>query len=105
MKQSQDMIHLSDVLNVFDEWIARGKMYYWSQDPADIRQGLINDANEDGILSYQRAVQILYAAKTDKLIGTADAGIQYIRQEWKKLKFRGENLNKLDVDVIAATMK
>lgn len=34
MKQSQDMIHLSDVLNVFDEWIARGKMYYWSQDPA-----------------------------------------------------------------------
>lgn len=88
MKQSPDLIRIADVLKVYDEWFSRGHLYYWSQTPEQVRENLIQEANEDGILNYQRAVKILYAAQSEKLIGTANAGIQYMRQEWKKLKFR-----------------
>lgn len=87
MTQHRDRIALADAIRVFDEWLSRGRFYLWSQTPEEVRQNLIREADENGVLDYHRAVAILYAAQTSKLRGDANAGIQYIRQEWKKLKY------------------
>ena len=84
------LIRLEDVLNVFDEWVSRGHYIFWKNDVSEVRNNFIKNSNIHGIMDLNEFVWTIESAKTPKMHGQANKGLEYIKQECKKMRFEHE---------------
>jgi hypothetical protein len=71
----------SEVIRIIDEWVERGNLYYWNMSPEELK----NEIPINGIISYGEFSKIIAGAKTSKMIGCANRGLEYFKQEFKRL--------------------
>lgn len=88
--QVDKKIYLYDAIKIINEWLALGKPYYWKETPEFIIYHLkkLAENTPDNMIKYHDAVKVLNKAATIKLPGRANVGLEYFKQEWKKL-YRG----------------
>lgn len=66
------------------EWLARGHSYMWAMEPSELISDLQRHS-DNGEISFYRAFQVIENAKTSKMRGDANRGLDYFKHEWKKL--------------------
>jgi len=83
-KLAQSVLHTSSAILAIHRWFAKGHSYYWAAEPETV----IAELRAQGpTVTYMKAVEILSKAETSKLPGGANAGMSWIKQEWKQYVF------------------
>lgn len=78
---ARSTLNVSTAIWVIHQWFAKGHGYYWNRYPEEV----IADLRKEGCdITYMRAVKILRSAETSKCPGGANAGMSWIKDEWKK---------------------
>ena len=80
---------VEDAIAILDTWFARGQNYAWNMTPGKVKCAMRTESRETGWLDYQRAVGILRDAESCASCGSANAGMQWIREEWAKRAISG----------------
>jgi hypothetical protein len=73
---------VTEVLGTMLEWFMKDKRYYWGKTPDEIMTTIHNWPWTN--IKYRYAVEILNTARTNKLPGGANAGMSWMKQEWKR---------------------
>ena len=86
MKQRQKELYVADAVQIVADWFVNRSHnnFYWSQTPLWVMQEIVINST-DGKITYNKAAQILAGAETTKLIGNANKGMVYIREQWRKV--------------------
>ena len=84
MSQVEKMINLNVALDIYDKVIE--KIDYpncWDKSYLEVRHEIVNAAS-NSIISYHKISAILEEAKTSKMHGLANRGIENIKQQLRK---------------------
>jgi hypothetical protein len=83
-------IYIYDAIDVINEWKAKLKPYYWEETPNFVIGRMLQNCERNNykFINYHEAVKILQEAETTKMTSHANGGMEWIKQEWKKL-YRG----------------
>jgi hypothetical protein len=88
MKQKHGRINVEAAIAVIDEWLLRDHLFYWDKPPEWIMIKLRSLVEEDGCVDYYTASRVLNEASTSKMLGPANRGFGYFREQWKKMRIR-----------------
>jgi hypothetical protein len=86
--QNRQEIYVFDAIRVIHEWVAKGRPYFWAASPEWVIGTLKAHAKNTNnkMIDYHEAVKILQRAETTKMPGHANAGMEWIKTEWRKFK-------------------
>lgn len=81
------------VLSIFDEWLGRENGFYWELSPNEVTLKLVDRAFKHPItgfymIAYEDVVEVFDSAKTQKMHGQANRGIEYLKTEILKQGFK-----------------
>lgn len=74
------------VLSIFDEWLGRKNSFYWKLSPDKVVSQLVDCAFKHPstsvyMIAYEDVVEVFNSAKTQKMHGDANRGIEYLKTE------------------------
>jgi len=86
--QPLQRIYVYDATRIIQEWVDKGKTFSWKLPPEYVIGQLLwlAKTNNSAMIDYHEAVKILQKAETTKMIGDANAGMEWIKIEWRKFK-------------------
>ncbi len=81
------LIPIEKAMSILDEWLGRKHSFYWNKSPEWLVVELFN-RSYDGHISVYNAHMLIQEVKTIKMPATANKGLDYILEEWKKISFK-----------------
>lgn len=76
-------VPLTVLIAAIDDYTSRHSRFYWNCTPEELKTALRSASQGRDHLDYGIAQFILRQAETQKMIGGANKGLDWIREQWK----------------------
>jgi hypothetical protein len=86
MTQKNKRIDAEVAVKVITDWLEGKPDYQWAKPAAWVIYKLINDSDEDCLIDYSKAVNILNEAAESKMgCGPINQGMTHFKDKWKRM--------------------